>query len=416
MSSLHTNKLKANKHLYILNVIAVVFYTLVFFNLEIGISSDIMFQSQDATTYNDVAKWIRDGTDSYSTAIRPVLYPLVIFIGSTIAGVYGIWLLHVLMWLLTINFAFLSVRKLTASNTYAYIAAFVIMTNLSLLVLTLHALTEVTTTFLLSAVILFVVKNVHQYKEVYFIHGSIFFLVLLTILKPVFSIPLNIMLFLVLPLCYFKKAFTSFKPILTLAIILLPLVIQIGIVKQKYGQAKVSLISDITLTQYLLAQGIEQIQGTSRIESIEKANAMSDDEQRTYLLTHKWQYVKLFATNLKNNVSGNPNFLYTPKGVAHHKMGQFMKWYNRVAVRLHILLLLPTLILFIAFIKKKNYEELIILLMIGGVSIYYMFVTGISFWQGDRLVLPAIAAWAVLYPFMIFKLVQRYKKTSPDKF
>ena len=40
-------------------------------------------------------------------------------------------------------------------------------------------------------------------------------------------------------------------------------------------------------------------------------------------------------------------------------------------------------------------------LILGFAFYYYMLLTGISFWQGDRLVLPTISLWPIFYALLM---------------
>ncbi|VAV83898.1 hypothetical protein MNBD_BACTEROID02-523, partial [hydrothermal vent metagenome] len=190
-----------NKHYYILNFITIGFYFLIFFSLKIGINHDVMFHTLDSQTYLEVANWLGKGVETQSTSIRPIFYPLLLLL---LSNIYIIWFFQFIVWVLTSNLTFWSVYKLTKRNDLAYLSTLIIISNLTLIALTLHALTEVLVTFLLSLLIYFIVKNIERAKDLSFIHICILILIILTITKPVFLIPLLITLFLILPVFYLK--------------------------------------------------------------------------------------------------------------------------------------------------------------------------------------------------------------------
>lgn len=274
-----------NIDFYVLNGLALVVYILVFTNLKIGVSDKILFSTPDSKTYLDVALWLKDGIDSGSISTRPVLYPVILLVSMKLGGGYGIWFIQLLFWFLTVNFTFLSVKRLTGKSIYAYISAFIILSNLSLIVLTLHALTEVSITFLLSVMLYFISKNKERYKEIHFIHGCLFFLVLMTIIKPVFALPLYATLLLILPVFYFKKYLKSLKSIIILLLILLPLFTQLTIMKVKYNEFKVSMISSNTLNSFLFSQGMKRIENIEREEAKHKAYSLSPKERMNYCIS-----------------------------------------------------------------------------------------------------------------------------------
>ena len=65
-----------------------------------------------------------------------------------------------------------------------------------------------------------------------------------------------------------------------------------------------------------------------------------------------------------------------------------------------MLLLLPLLLI----IKRKDMDALVLLLLLA-VSLYLIIGTsGITYWQGDRIVLPSLPAWVILYSYIMVQL------------
>jgi hypothetical protein len=393
---------RKNIELIILTIIGIVVYTFVFLNLNIDVSNEIAFSTVDSKSYLDVANWLENGVDSDQVSKRPVLYPIILLVSTKIGGVYGIWIFQVIFWLFSLNFIFLTIQQLTKSSITAYIGALVFMLNLSVIALTLHALTEVTTIFLLSMLGYFLTKKIKQYREPQFLHIGLFFLVLLTLVKPAFSLPLYFVFFIVFPLFYLKKHLKHPKHFIKLFLILLPLIIQLAIVKTKYDKLTVSTIGHTTFTNYFIAQGVENIESINREEALSKAMAFSDDEELDYVYEHLPVYTKLFWWNIFDNIDGKSMFLVHTKDRENYRFAEFMRVYNRLTVMVHYLFVLLTLPLLIMLLRKKNYPLLFILGFLYTLGLYFVVTTGISFWQGDRLTLPAIAIWSCLYPSIIY--------------
>jgi len=398
---------------YILNGIAAVVYIVVFLNLNLTVSNEIAFSTPDAVTYKDVADWLAHGVQSESISTRPILFPLILLITTKLGGAYGIWIAQVIFWFLTINFTFLVVKQLTKNYVFAALGGLIIMSNLSLIAMTLHALTELITVFLLSAMLFFLGRKIEQFREVHFFHTCMFFLVLLSILKPVFSIPLFSILFIVFPLFYLRKHWEYPKNILKLFLLLLPLLVQLTIIKTKYNQTKISLISSMTLSEYLVPQGIQKIESISREEAVKKAWSFSSKEQANYIVEHLSTYSHLFKKNITDNITGKSTFLSYPKGHGNVHFAKFMKSYNENTLKVHYAFFILIIPLLFIFLIKKNYSILIFLMFIYGLGAYYVIVTGISFWQGDRLTLGSIGIWACLYPFILFSYFKLLYPTKP---
>ena len=323
----------------IISLVGLAIYMIVFFNLEIGVNESIMFSTPDSITYLDVTNWIAGGDVNYGLSIRPILYPLILLFTTKIAGVYGIWVLQLLMWITTLNLIFISVRKATNSIAFASISSILFVSNFSLIALTLHGLTEVTTTFLLACLTLFLITFLDRRRELYFIHGTVMFLVLLTILKPVFFLPLLFTLIILLPIFFIKKYIKQPKKVIVLFLLLIPLFIQMGIMKINYGEFTVSKISSITLTDYIFTQGVMRVEGKSRNEALEKARSLKRSEKIDFVLTNKKSYFDVYSENLKENITAKPTFLSYPKGFENLGMKSYMELLNHVYYYIHIVFL-----------------------------------------------------------------------------
>ena len=69
---------RSHYHTLLLNIVAIVFYAIIFFNLKVTIASEIMFSTPDAGTYKNVSDWLMFGIETESVSTRPFLYPLII--------------------------------------------------------------------------------------------------------------------------------------------------------------------------------------------------------------------------------------------------------------------------------------------------------------------------------------------------
>jgi hypothetical protein len=397
--------------LLLLNAVALALYIFVTQSLRMEVSSSVMFSSPDSITYLEVTDWFISGVDSLQVSRRPILYPLFLLFTYKIGGVYVLYLAQVVLWLSMINLSFLSVKKLTKNYIYAWVSAIILASNLSLIALTFHGLTEIPTAFLLSWLVYYAVKNKSKMHEPSFFQGSLLFLVALVILKPVFSLPLLGFLFVVFPIFYLKKYIQKPKMFLPLLVILFPVVLQLLIVKVKAGELKVSTIGSHTFEMYFITQGVERLENLPNDEAYAYAKDLGSEGQKTYLKKHGRAYFKNFRDNLVDNIKGIPNFLNYPKKCLKPSWVEFGEKLNKHSYTIHRLfgfLLLPFLLIF--FFIRKDYENLLFVVALAALTLYYIVTTGISFYQGDRLVLPAIAIWAILYPFYGVLLNRNWKK------
>lgn len=384
----------------VINGFAIIVYFVVLAMLNFDVSEEIMFSTPDSKSYLAVANWLSYNVDTSALSIRPIMYPIILLVGSKLGGIYGIWITQFLFWLATINFTFWSLKELTKNSNYAYLGSFIIIGNLSLISLTWHALTEVTTAFLLAILVAFIVKNRKRSKDLYFVQGCLFFMVLLTIVKPVFSIPLYILL--IISIFQFKSYKKSPHKILHFFLILTPLLVQITIMKINFNKVEISEVGSLAVNQYIFAQGIQLINKDQRSDAMNKAIAYSNNERITYILRHKSVFFSLFIDNLEDNVKADPSFLNPSAENGNLLLYKVMLIFNKIYYYSHQVFILIYILSLILFFKYRDYSSLLFVSGLYFLCAYYILVTGISFWQGDRLVLPSISIWALLYPYLIF--------------
>jgi hypothetical protein len=170
-----------------------------------------------------------------------------------------------------------------------------------------------------------------------------------------------------------------------------------SLVKVKYGAFKVSIIGKDTFNNYYFAKTVREIDGLEIDESIVFANALASSERISYMQDNAAVFVHQFFENIELNIKGEP--VYLDIGIKDNSAAlfEFMSHYNRGTFLFHILGLLSSLITIVFTWRKKKYDTLVPILFLSGLSTYFIVTSGISFWQGDRLVVPAIALWAPLY-------------------
>lgn len=396
------NHLKKNKDVYLLNYLLIIIYVIIFNVLKIEVNESLMFGTvTDSWTYlsagNEFYKFAEVG---YSN-IRPFLYPLVILIVNKIFGAIGLWILQVLFWIISINLVFLSIKRVTQNRTLSFAGSLIIALNVSFIVLTFHALTEVTTIFLLSILIYFVSFNVTKANTLNFFHRCLLILVLLALVKPSFYLPVLFMLLIILPVFYLKKYLKKTKSILLLTFIVIPLLFQLTIMKVKYNSFSFSLIGENTFKNFFLAQGVVQIENISWEKARLKTITMATTEQLSYLLKNKEMFTQLYFRNMKENIKALPCFLFFDKGF-RKEIVQYMTIVNSLYYYMHIIFIIPLLISIYKIYKRKNMNYYLVLLIFPGALIYYIFLTiPISLWQGDRLVIPSLPLWVFLYALIL---------------
>lgn len=394
------------KELLIINLFLIVIYFTVFSGLNIGISESILFSTNDSLSYLDVANFSPGSGSIDSLAIRPFFFPLIILLTFKTCGTYGLWLFQFLCWLGTINFLFLAVKKIS-NSILAYIAVALIACNLTFIVLTLHALTEASTLLLLSFLLFFITKSFHRRSELGFIHRVLLIFVFLTVIKPLFYPLVLIILLVVLTLFYFSQYRQATKKLITLLLILSPLLIQQSFMKSRYGVFRVSMISDITLRDYLFADGFALINKIDRDSALVVVKQFEPAQVKSYIWKHKKVFADVYLTNLKNNCNGYPLYLDYPARTGNPYYIDIMTGINLRCYQAHFIFFPLILIVLLLLILQKRVAEFFLLCVPVFLLYYILFTSGISGYQGDRLTLPSLPLWifsylATLYYFYSF--------------
>ena len=118
---------------------------------------------------------------------RPFFYPVLLGL-NLVLGEFAVLVSQVLLWFLSGNLIFLGLQRLTGKTSWAIAGLAVYSVNLTLLILTFHALTETVVVFLTSLFVFLTYRG-------YLVGSSrkqftlLFVLSLLTVTKPVFGVP-----------------------------------------------------------------------------------------------------------------------------------------------------------------------------------------------------------------------------------
>ncbi|MCW3104156.1 MAG: hypothetical protein JWO09_2596 [Bacteroidetes bacterium] len=410
-------KVTPRTELLILNLLLLAVYFIAFSGLTVGISRETMFSTNDALSYLDVANLGTRLSGTDALAIRPFLYPLIVALAYKTLGAYGLWFLQFLFWLAAANFLFLSLKKLS-NSILGFIAALLFAINLTCITLTLYALTEITTVMLLSFLLYFITHAAERRTELGFIHRLLLILVLLTVIKPLFYPVVLGVVFIVLPLFYYRQYRQHTKKLFTLLLVLSPLLLQQTFMKMRYGQFKVSMIGDITMRDYFLADGFAAVNKISRDSALIAVNKFEPHKVNSYILSHSQEFIEVYLTNLKNNCNGYPQYLDYPINTGNKRYIDFMMGMNDLYYQSHFILLPLLLLVLFLLARSRRAGDMIILLIPLLLSYYILLSSGISTYQGDRLTISAFPLWLFAYLLAAWLLadliIRRIKKRPPS--
>ncbi|MDX2360686.1 MAG: hypothetical protein QNK23_07755 [Crocinitomicaceae bacterium] len=390
----------------IVNAALLIYLISLLFILPFTASDSLLFFTVDSKEYySTLMEFFQFDQTGYSET-RPILYPLILWLLHSVGGATLVTFIQLFLWLISANLIYFSVKNFTQNRVVAVLALVLFSLNISLIALTFHALTEVVTVFFLSLLIFQLVKRKGVLFEIktYKIVVSLF--VVLTLIKPLFFIPLLAFLFIG-TFFYFKKFSAQPKKIIGVIIILLPLLFQMTVMKTKYDEFTVSRISELTVRRYFVAQRFERVENIPREEAIILAEELTKDEVISSLLSdqpHYWQY---FHENVNENISGIPVFLSLSETLKHPAsldlMQNYNDWYKSVYGIFKYLFLG---FVFVLLLKKKILDNAVIIFVFL-LSFYIIWTTGISFSQGDRLTLPSIPLSIFGYLVLIHIVVKQ---------
>ncbi|MEO8663945.1 MAG: glycosyltransferase family 39 protein [Ignavibacteria bacterium] len=407
------NKILRNKNLrqiILFNLCLTVLYFIVLLNLKTGIDYFIMFSTPDSKDYLSVGNWIFESIPTDQTINNPVLYPIILKSLMSLFGVPGVWFVQFLFWLGSVNFLFYTIKRIT-DKRFAYIGSAVFAVNLSFIALTLHALADVTVTFLIGMMINYMTKRLCDFKSPGFFYVVLLFFSLLSIIKPVFFPVLLFLLLVIFPLFYFKSFIKSRRKYL-LILVLLPVLFQISIMLYKHNTFSISEKGTSTFKLFFYAQCYADLNNIAIEDAMNIVKKDPAGPHLNFFIENKYLVAKNFFNNIVfENITGKATFLDFPPGYRSKIFYYVMELENRFFLILHLIFLAPCLYVLFRLWKLRSpvlgfYCFLLFLFY------YLVLVTGIAFWQGDRYTVSFQPLWIVLYLFVIFSLYF-HSRSSP---
>ena len=363
--------------------------------------SETMFSSPDSRTYRDVSDWILGIKNTNSTIIRPFFYPLMLNLSRSFASIYGIWCYQFLLWILSGVLLYQSIKTVTNNIVLSVGGLIIFASNLTLLLLTLHALTEITVTFLIIILIIIVI-NKQKYKNDHYWLLVIFVVSLLTVTKPVYMGLLYAILIYRIPVFIMdiKKRIHKLRLLSYIALVLCPVLVQLSIMKVKHNEFTISKIGAITVQRYYFARVYGEVNNMSVRQARKHTISFDQNEILEFLLANYKESIRTYIRQIETNIRWpGSNFINFP--TPHTYLSKYMKLINNMYFYIHVLMILPLIIVLIAlFVKKKHLELETILHLLFPLGLIFA-TSGITFWQGDRILLPSLPLWIVLYSVIV---------------
>ncbi len=391
----------------------------------------LKYSTPDSVTYLNVGKWllkeISFNEAKESVAIRPFFYPLIVVTLERIHPL-ALSIFQFILWQSQILIVYYFSYKIIKSIFISVVIALASVSIVSPIVISLHALSETLVSFLIT----FSVFTMAYYtnKKIYkYIFLHLLALSTCSVTRPSF---LYIYVFSII-LFYLKNRKISYVFLVMLTFV--PIYAQLHVMKKEFSTYELSFIDMFAINDYFLS-GLELYK--RKIEKDINKNSyirIARDVRRKYLsdMIEKEGYR---ATSKKIKMDMFVNILKYPQEtflqffnliVENSIQGSSFIGNNKILYiatlsqsnMLLIVNLFSILFIFIIlfFKKKDGYKEIIDgyfsfnLSAIFCISFTYL-STGVTFWQGDRFLIPIYNASIMLFVYqtkMIFLFIRKQR-------
>ncbi|MCI5140734.1 MAG: hypothetical protein D3909_03195 [Candidatus Electrothrix sp. ATG1] len=398
-------------------LILVFFSTCIFYYINADIEEfhhwpTLKFKTGDSTTYLGTGNWLLNKAKfsdvERNVATRPFLYPLILASLESIHP-WAVIGFQFFLWVSQILLVYYAALLISRSRIASFILAFFCLSTLSPIGMTLHALTETVSSFLLTSYVVSIFYYVKKDRKNIFLFLGMLSLSLSSVVKPSY---LYIFIFnAVLIIFIWRKR--SVVLIASILICLLPIFFQYKIMKEKFNLNKISVISTVTINDYFLSYFELKKRGLVKNKDSKYHIGWIRDLRRDYFsnMVKQEGYV---ASVRKLNNELILNFKLYPYAVistffdlicensvqsSHYLQSKknnealyavISLWQSRILLFINIFSLL--LLLQEALWKKRSLllkkDFFIISLSILSILFFHYISSGVSIGQGDRFLIP----------------------------
>ena len=366
--------------------------------------------ANDSRSYRDVGEWLFGRSNITSIDHRPWLYPLWLGLARTFFGGRAesvVWISQFLMWLASGLLIYLALHNGTKSTVLSMIGAGIFFSHPSPLILTFHGMTESLNIFLISAfcwVLTTALKN-----RIYY---ALLLIALATVTKPIY------LLFLILLVIYIiaqykrstivpralgggpvDKQAQRLRQAGFVALLLLPIWIQLLLSFIAVGKPTISTIGSYTFKNYLVADVYLRSEGTEWRETTNLIEDWNLQQELTYLWQHQRMTLLTVRSHLIDSNLLTGSFFALGDG---NVLKGFSITMNVVAAYIH-LLMSPLVLYYLLSKKYTENKETIALLYIC--FLLQFLTSGISTGQDDRLLITGLPLWIVAYLLVLRGIV-----------
>jgi hypothetical protein len=369
--------------LAILNLIAVLSYVLVgWVSSYFAHVFSIVYSTPDARSYHVVGQWLLGLRPlPPESLMRPFFYPLLQELAALLGGTLGVWLLNVVLWFFALNVTAAATFRFVRSSWVAAFVFLALATNVSLILLTFHGLTETTVVALL-AVWIYGLSHLTSRPTAAQVAWALLPVSLLTVVKPAFEILLAVM-FVVMLVGVIRSTERGLAAAV-FAACLIPVAMQLALEAYFNGYFGLSTIGERTFRAYFLARLDVAIGDTHNIRVARaKMSGLNNLESARFALEHFRDSVRVFFYILRENLHEGTNFLPDRPRIRNALL---------IAVRAQFWVLIAMIPL-VGVALWRARDGRLALLCAGILTIFL--AGGLTFGQGDRITVVAFPLWLV---------------------
>ena len=352
--------------------------------------------ANDSVTYRAAGEWLFGREHNQMIGNRPWLYPFIVGLIRTLFGDGAesvLWISQFLMWMGSGLFIYLTLQNAVKSTPVAIIGAGVFFSHPSPLILTFHGMTESLNFLLISLFCWLLTQTSKNY-----IYRVLLALVLATVTKPIYLVHIFLLIGYIL---IRDKNTPRLKQTGKIALILLPIWIQLILSFIATGKATVSGIGSFTFKDYLVADVYMQVEGTEWRQTTTLIHDWTLKEQLTYLWDNKRITALTYRSHIIDDNLWTGSFFTLGEG---NRMKEFAIRFNAIAAYLHVLMA-PLMFYYFFSSKHKGNRESIAILYAA--MLVQFLTSGISTGQEDRLLITALPLWISAYLVVLAGLLTR---------
>ena len=345
-----------------------------------------LWWANDSRSYQAAGEWLFGRDHNTAIASRPWLYPLFLGLARTLfagSAERVVWISQFLMWLGSGAFIYLAIQNTTRSTPLAMLGAGFFFSHPSPLILTFHGMTE-TLNILLISLFCWVLTTTFKQR----IYYALLIIGLATVTKPIYLV---FLILLVIYILVRYKQTPRLRQIGLVALILLPILLQLLLSFIATGRPTLSKIGGYTFKNYLVSDVYVRTEGTEWRDTMELIKDWNLQQQVTYLWDNQRMTLLTIRSHLIDENLWTGSFFTLGEG---NRMKDFAFDMNAVSAYLH-LLMLPLVLYYLLSKRYQENKEIIVLLYIC--FLLQFLTSGISAGQNDRLMITSLPLWIVAY-------------------